>query len=176
MTLAQFKRIEQITQVFATFDSPDMDIEIDTKLNRWSGEHLDVLRKFVVSSVNKISRRKVDDEEKKIFIRGIFSEARRRAEMFINEAMRNIDIAKLITANKKDGNVGAIFRSNPNTKCETCADLDGNFLTMNEIFDTLPIHPNQHFTLEFTDVNPVMEGNKVNKTVVKNPKNKSKRL
>lgn len=175
-TMAQMTRIGQITQVFATFDSEPFDSEIDAKFVKWTSDHIESLKKFIISNVMKVSRRKVDEEEKLVFIRGVFSEARRRSDMFVTEASRKIKIAKVITENKKDGKVGAIFRSNPNTKCQTCKDLDENFMTFSELFETVPLHPHSDFELEFVDDNPVLKGKSKNTPVPKNPKNKSKRL
>lgn len=176
LSTAQFIRMEQITQVFSSFEEPGLDSEIDAKLIGWISNNLSNIKKFVTSNIMKISRRKIDDSEKQIFIRGIFSEARRRSSMFVNEAYKNIQLAKLISKNKDEGKVGAIVKTNPNTKCQTCSDLNDNFLSISEIFDVLPIHPHQDFTLEFVETNPILSGDKVNTTVVSNPKNKSKRL
>lgn len=172
---AKFTRLMQISAIYATFENAGIDSILDAKLSMWHSKHLDNLKKYISKNVKKISAKKIDMEEKIIYIRGIFAEAKKRSELFVKESLRNIELAKTLDRAKKDGYTGAIVRTNPNTKCEYCAKLDGKYFKIDAVFDTFPAHPHQHFELEFVmDDNTINSGN--TEVLVQNPKRLNKTL
>ena len=173
---SEFIRMEQLSRIFTDFEGDFIDFELNSKLGNWVSSHLDNLRNYIVGNINKIAKRKEPEEEKVLFIRGVFSEARKRLNMFIDESVKNIDLVKEISNKKKDGFVGAIFHADENTQCQLCREASGNFMTHSELFDSLPFHPHERFNLEFLTENPVIMGKMKNKIIRQSKKNKSKML
>ncbi len=175
IVLIAFVRLNQIADTFANFDDEINDTEFNNKLILFHENHLDRLRNFVMSNINKLAIKKIGDE-KALIISGIIAQAKKRAELFVKESLKNAELAKTLSKKRQEGMSGAIVHTNKLTTCDFCKEIDGNFLTLSQLFTTFPSHPHQGFTLEFVEEDPIVAGKHKNKIVKQNPKNKSKKL
>lgn len=146
----------------------DSDNVFAIKVNTWNGKYLD---KFVDNLKSEIGGKPNEFNVEDAFIK---FEA--RLNLFSTESMKNIDLAILLHEKKEQGMTGAVIKVNPDSECDSCKSLGDNWYSLEDIFNILPVHPNQSINLEFTESDLVIDGVIINTPVVKHPKNFSKIL
>lgn len=174
LVMVSFVRLGQLAETFSDFE--DSNTVFATQLGMFHQTHLENLRKFVSGQLSKVVTRQIPTEEKELLIAGVISQAKKRADLFVKESLRNIDLAKLLSEKHEEGMVGAIVTTPSDSMCEFCKEINNEFFTLSELFNTLPVHPHQRYDLTFEKTDPHVEGKKTKKIIVKDPKNKSRKL
>ncbi len=161
------RRLEQVFEAY-TDSVIDREDIFSIKVNVWNGKYLD---KLVANLKSEIG-----NKPDKFRIEGVFSEFEKRLTLFSSESLKNINLAVTLKEQKELGKKGALIKVNKDTKCESCRQYENNWYSLEDIFSILPVHPNQGVQLEFTDNNPVVDGDILNTPIVKHPKDFSRIL
>jgi len=161
------KQMNQLVEAYIKSVFPDDNV-FAVKVSVWNGKYLD---KFITNLKTEIG---VQPDKYRVL--GVFDDFEKRLNLFCQESLKKVRLAELLDSAKKGGKVGAYIKTNPNTECDSCKSISGNFYILEEILDVIPIHPNNIFDLEFTDTNEILDGKVINTPVQKHPKDFSKIL
>jgi len=104
---------------------------------------------------------------------GIFQTEEYRLPMFAEEGLTKAIFAGEAHKKATDGAIGGFLTAAGVNPCEACAGHDGNWYTINELFDLWPLHPNCECVVGYTTNNPILDGEHQNTPVRQDPKNPS---
>ncbi len=174
LVMITFVRMQQIATTFSDFPEKMDHIEFSKDLDLFHSNFITKLHDFVRSSLAKTIT--IHAEEKEFQVAGIFAKAKKRADMFVDASLTNTELMQTLVRNKNDGNIGAIVSTGANTQCSFCKEMDGEWLSLQEISAELPSHFHQRFTFKFSKSNPIKSGEKKKKILVQHPTKKSDHL
>ena len=174
LLLIAFVRMQQIADTFTNFKERSVASEFSKDLDLFHTNAINKLHEYVRSNLAKSIN--IHREFKDLFISGIFAKAKKRATMFVDASLRNMELMQSLIRNKEEGNSGAIVNTPADTECQFCKEINGEFFTLSMISQQLPSHVHQRFTLQFIKENPVQSGKKQNKVIVKDKQRRNKKL
>lgn len=159
-------RLAQVMEMFTQATLDGLDVVFAPKVHVFNEQSIDKIKNDLTNALAKLTIKRNNDE-RDLMIAGVFAKFEKRVELFVQESIKNMNLAKLLYDKQKEEYVGAILNTPEDTKCEYCRAMNGEFMTLVEISDELPFHPHQRFTLNFQKEDLVAAG-KMQKSKRKN--------
>lgn len=169
-----------------TYDAYNGELDIDEKdymyqkLEGWNLFHLDKFKRSVSSIIKKGARvlEDADAELIAMLVTSVFDKEINRLSLYAGEGFYKARMAGTLEAQAKDDMQGGFWVTMGDDKvCDTCSQKDGNWYTIDDIFNEYPSHPRCRCEIDFTKENPIIANPNINNDVVRtNPANPNKPL